>query len=198
MRHDIRQEILETAKKLFNERGFNIVSTRDISEALGISKGNLTYHFKKKEDIMEAILLETTYSPPPNAPTTLAEMDAFFLDMQQVVQENAFYFWHHAQLAQLSPKIREKQHSIYHSNVEKLMQALQTLNADGIVREEITTNEYSRLIDTLLLSIIYWMPFCELKQVKISDVSFRQQAWSILYPLLTHNGRNILMTITMF
>ena len=198
MGRDIRKEILQTSKKLFNERGFNDVSTRDISEALGISKGNLTYHFKKKEDIMEAILLEPSYASPPEAPTTLVELDAFFLNMQQTVQENAFYFWHHAQLAQLSPKIRDQQHSIYGSNFEKMMQAIQTLNADGIIREGNIANEYSHVIDTLLLSMIYWMPFCRLKQVEVSDVSFQQQAWSILYPLLTDKGREILKdTITM-
>ena len=199
MGRDIRQEILQTAKELFNESGYNSVSTRDISEALGISKGNLTYHFKKKEDIIEAILFEPAYSSPPKAPTTLAEMDAFFLNMQHTVQENAFYFWHHAQLAQLSPKIREQQHSIYQSNVEKFMQALKTLNQNGVIREECITNEYSHVIDSLLLSMIYWMPFCKLKQAKSSDVSFQQQAWSILYPLLTNNGSDILKdTITAF
>jgi AcrR family transcriptional regulator len=188
MGRDIRQEILQKAKELFNESGYNNVSTRDISEALGISKGNLTYHFKKKEDIMEAILLEPSYTSPPKAPTTLIEMDAFFLNIQQTVHENAFYFWHHAQLAQLSPKIQELQHNVYRSNVEKFKQALQTLYDNGIIRQEIFSNEYSHIIDTILLSMIYWIPFCRLKQVKSSDGTFQQQAWSILYPLLTNKG----------
>ena len=48
MKGNTRQEILSAAKKLFNERGYNAVSVQDIAGALGISKGNLTYYFKKK------------------------------------------------------------------------------------------------------------------------------------------------------
>ncbi len=195
MRRDIRQEILQTAKALFNERGFNIVSTRDIANALGISKGNLTYYFEKKEEIIEAILAEYPYTPPFQYPKNLEEMDAFFLDMQHVVQENAFYFWHHAQLSQLSPKIRSQQHDIYLSNVEKLKQAFRAFYADGLLRDETFEGEFDRTIDTLLLSSIYWMPFCDLTQNHAAQVSFRCHAWAILCHLLTDKGRIALASI---
>ena len=45
MRNNTKAEIIEVAKKLFNERGYNDVSTQSISDAMGISKGNLNYHF---------------------------------------------------------------------------------------------------------------------------------------------------------
>jgi AcrR family transcriptional regulator len=87
MGHDIRKQILQTGKALFNEHGSNAVSTRDIAQAPGISKGNLSYHFKKKEETMEAILLESQNSPRPSAPTTFAEMDALFTKMQQMLRK---------------------------------------------------------------------------------------------------------------
>ena len=58
MKRETRKEILEMSRMLFNERGFNDVSIRDIATALGISNGNLTYHFKRKEEIVEALLAE--------------------------------------------------------------------------------------------------------------------------------------------
>ena len=195
MRRDIRHEILQTAKELFNERGYNVVSTRDIAGTLGISKGNLTYYFKKKEEIIEAILAENAYMPPFEPPKNLEAMNAFFLDMQHVVQENAFYFWHHAQLSQLSPKIREQQHAIYLSNVDKFMQAFLALLADGVIREENFTGEYDRMIDTLLLSSIYWMPFCDLTQKHDPQERFQCHAWAVFYHLLTDKGRDVLREI---
>ena len=48
MKKNTRQLILDTAKRLFNERGYNGVSLKDIADELNISKGNLTYHFRKK------------------------------------------------------------------------------------------------------------------------------------------------------
>ena len=44
---DTRRDILNAARRLFNQRGYNGVSLQDIASAVGISKGNLTYHFQK-------------------------------------------------------------------------------------------------------------------------------------------------------
>ncbi len=195
MKRDTRSEILKEAKKQFNERGFNAVSTGDIAGALQISKGNLTYYFKKKEEIVEAILLESEGGPLPDVPAGMMELNDYFADMQQVVQENAFYFWHHAQLSQLSPKIRERQNVVYQQNTAKLTKALAILQADGMLRKEEYTGEYDHVVDSLLLSSIYWLPFCQLKQEGPSDIGFQSHAWSVLYPLLTAVGRETLKGI---
>ena len=56
MRRSTRNDIMDTARRLFSERGYNAVSIQDLADELGISKGNLTYHFKRKEQIVEALL----------------------------------------------------------------------------------------------------------------------------------------------
>ncbi|SCK01454.1 HTH-type transcriptional repressor KstR2 [uncultured Eubacterium sp.] len=188
MKRNTRLEILQTAKALFNERGFNDVSTRDIANALGISKGNLSYYFKRKEDIVEAILEEFPGNPP-DTPKTMAALNEFLLDMQDTVQENAFYFWHHAQLSQLSPKIKELQREMYRCNVQKLRNAFKRFQEEGYFLLEQVEGQYNRTIDALLLSSIYWLPFCTLKQEKLVENDFQKQAWSILFPLLTEKGR---------
>ena len=47
--------IIESAVTLFNQHGTARVSTNRIAEACGISKGNLYYHFKNKESIVQSI-----------------------------------------------------------------------------------------------------------------------------------------------
>ena len=47
-----RDRILEAARRLFNEEGLPQVSTNRIAAELGISPGNLHYHFRRKEDIV--------------------------------------------------------------------------------------------------------------------------------------------------
>lgn len=58
MKQNIKREIMDTAKCLFIKKGFHDTSMRDIAAALNISVGNLTYHYKRKEDLIEAILIE--------------------------------------------------------------------------------------------------------------------------------------------
>ena len=61
MKRNTRREILHTAKALFNAKGYNRISARDIAGALGMAKGNLTYYFKRKEEIVEALLAESAF-----------------------------------------------------------------------------------------------------------------------------------------
>tara|TARA_B110000438_G_scaffold88514_1_gene88020 strand:+ start:490 stop:1110 length:621 start_codon:yes stop_codon:yes gene_type:complete len=50
-----KNKIINTAIKLFNKQGTNLVSTNHIAKAMGISPGNLYYHFSSKNDIIRAI-----------------------------------------------------------------------------------------------------------------------------------------------
>ncbi len=51
-----RNEILDAADELFGEKGFDGTSTNDILDKVGIARGTLYYHFKAKEDIMDALI----------------------------------------------------------------------------------------------------------------------------------------------
>lgn len=51
-----RERIIDTALALFNERGLESVGMRDLARSLGIAPGNLTYHFPRKQDVVEAVM----------------------------------------------------------------------------------------------------------------------------------------------
>lgn len=50
-----KEKIMRAAISMFNERGFARVSLGEISDALAMSKGNLTYHYKNREELLKAI-----------------------------------------------------------------------------------------------------------------------------------------------
>ncbi|MEK5493944.1 TetR/AcrR family transcriptional regulator [Paenibacillus sp. FSL R7-0297] len=54
-----RNEILDAAEALFGQKGFDGTSTGDILSKVGIARGTLYYHFKSKEDIMDALIERT-------------------------------------------------------------------------------------------------------------------------------------------
>lgn len=53
-----RERILKASLALFNQRGENGVSLAQISARLGISEGNLWYHFRTKRDLIAALFTE--------------------------------------------------------------------------------------------------------------------------------------------
>ena len=50
-----KERILKRALDQFNEHGYTQVSVRMIADQLHMSPGNFTYHYKKKDEIVEAL-----------------------------------------------------------------------------------------------------------------------------------------------
>jgi AcrR family transcriptional regulator len=86
--NDTRERILDAALVMFNADGSHAVSTRHIASRLGISPGNLYYHFGNKEDIVLCLYqrieshLESVLTPQQEIPqsfdTVLRYLDAIF------------------------------------------------------------------------------------------------------------------------
>ncbi|MEM7023448.1 MAG: helix-turn-helix domain-containing protein [Pseudomonadota bacterium] len=46
------ERIVEAARRRFNQRGYSATSLHEIAASIGISQGNLTYHFPSKRDLV--------------------------------------------------------------------------------------------------------------------------------------------------
>jgi len=51
-----RRRIVEAANSLIYQKGYNMTSLADVASDISITKGNLHYHFKSKEDLLEAVI----------------------------------------------------------------------------------------------------------------------------------------------
>ncbi|WP_027328244.1 TetR/AcrR family transcriptional regulator [Marinimicrobium agarilyticum] len=51
-----REEIIQAADRLFYRRGYEHTSFSDIAQDVQISRGNFYYHFKTKDEILDAVI----------------------------------------------------------------------------------------------------------------------------------------------
>ena len=52
-----KAEILDVAERLFTTRGYNKTTISDILNEIGVARGTFYYHFKSKEEVMDAIII---------------------------------------------------------------------------------------------------------------------------------------------
>ncbi|MFD3450553.1 TetR/AcrR family transcriptional regulator [Microbacteriaceae bacterium 4G12] len=52
-----RNEIMDTAERLFVSKGYVKTTINDILQEIGIAKGTFYYYFKSKEEVMDAIIM---------------------------------------------------------------------------------------------------------------------------------------------
>lgn len=57
---DRRNEILDTAEKLFYVKGYGRCTVNDILTAIGIAKGTFYHYFKSKEEVLDSIVARYT------------------------------------------------------------------------------------------------------------------------------------------
>lgn len=186
-----REQILQNAKMLFTLHGYNAVSIQDIARECGISKGNLTYYFSKKEQILEALLdasADETFFIPAQTPD---ELHAIFLHQKEIIESNAYYFWHHAQMGQISEKIR-KQQAETHIKIRNLYKdSIENLIANGFMKREDPSGRrlegevLELVIDAIVMGVIYWLPY-HYPDTKKADFSLQDDllryCWNQLTP----------------
>src|SRR5215210_3147598 len=93
-----RDRIIDTAIRLFNEQGTGPVSTNHLAAALGISPGNLYYHFRNKEEIVRAVYARlrpawvAAMALPADRPPTVADLRRLLEANARIVWDYRFYY----------------------------------------------------------------------------------------------------------
>jgi AcrR family transcriptional regulator len=95
---DTKTRILDAALQLFNAEGTANVTTNHIAEALGMSPGNLYYHFRNKAEIVRALFARiagewaTNYAVPPGTMPSVPMMEGMVAGNFEIQARYRFFF----------------------------------------------------------------------------------------------------------
>ena len=89
--------IIDISLQLFNEEGERNISTNHISQRLGISPGNLYYHFRNKDEIIVQLFQRYSnklldYIRQTELPDSMAKMGEYLQGVYDILWEYRFLF----------------------------------------------------------------------------------------------------------
>lgn len=106
-----KSRILDAALALFNERGTANVTTNHIAESLGISPGNLYYHYRNKAEIVRGLFARIVgewainYAVAPGTMPTLQMMESMVAGNFEIQARYRFFFRDLALLLNVDPEL---------------------------------------------------------------------------------------------
>lgn len=196
---DTKEKILQKSLQLFNEFGISKVSQRKIAKCLSISPGNLTYHFKKKEDIEETLYFQLT----TNISADFKRIDteeinlSFILTlMNQVftyIHTYRFVFLDIVYLIRSNPKISDDYKRLIKNRKKRFLQIYNSLLDAEILQNEKLPNEYEYLYKRLEILFDFYLSSVEISQKGITHHHIKKHSEIFLYsifPYLTDKGQN--------
>lgn len=198
MKDSTRDHILIASQNLFNERGYYNVSLRQIAAEVGISQGNLNYHFKKKDEILKELYRKSVENVTHEfiATTKLGANFYFLLELArrtfEVQSEYIFLIRDRFYLMNDFPELREDYNILKTQRIGEFNQMFQTFILRGYMRKEDHEAEYEELGLRLVLLGIYSMLDLQdnIKADKKTELKkYLQIITSTFYPYLTKEGK---------
>ena len=158
-----RDRILECALQLFNRKGEPNVSTMEVANEMGISPGNLYYHFHGKEPLVlglfERFQAELTPLLDPPADARLAAED-YWLFLHLIVERLAHYGFLFQDLSNLAgrlPKLARGIRNLLTSLKRTLASLLARLKAQGQVVSE--TQALGQLVEQITMTLLFSLDY---------------------------------------
>ncbi len=189
-------KIVHESLKLFNEHGERSITTNHIAAHLGISPGNLYYHFRNKEEIIYQIFrqyeefINTRLALPTDRPLQIENLihylDTAFLGMWQF----RFMFYDMPGILARNPRMQEEYEQFVNRDLLSLMTRLFNEFADiGLL--QVSQEDIKHLVVNMWLIIKFWFAFQQTANpgVPITEDTGRTgvlQVLALLKPYVQH------------
>lgn len=158
-----RDRILECALQLFNRQGEPNVSTLEIANEMGISPGNLYYHFHGKEPLVLGLFerFEEELTPLLDPPLEVRlDAEDYWLFLHLIVERMAQYRFLFQDLSNLTgrlPKLARGMRNLLNALKRTLAALLASLKAQGQVLSD--TRALGQLVEQITLTLLFSLDY---------------------------------------
>ena len=198
MNQSTKDKILKSALYLFNRFGFVSVRLQHIADEVGMSVGNLAYHFKTKDEIIENLYQQLMQQQQQ----LLADlrMIPLFININRHVENSfllqkkySFFYTDTLEVIRAYPIIKRQ----YREQIQWQTIQLELLIQFNVARGALITPNFPDttllLANRYLLFLENWMNFERMKGTEISEINVQQlkdNIWGLLAPHFSLTGQN--------
>lgn len=196
-----RERILQASLQLFNEQGERAVTTNHIAAHLGISPGNLYYHFRNKQQIVTELFgryeaqVDDYLQVPEGRALSLEDKAHYLESIFRGLWDYRFFLRDQEHLLSADPELAERYRQFSRRCVNSGRAIYQGLAEAGILDAERTDPEVlavnSWLLMTSWISFVY-TSVLDAEQSELTPALLRRGVYQVLAQelgLLTEQAR---------
>ena len=203
MARDTRQRILDCSLAMFNAQGEPNVTTNHIADELEISPGNLYYHFRNKDDIIEQLFggyeqrMDAALSAPEGR---LPGLEDVWLQLHLVFEciwDYRFLYRDLVDILTRNRRLRLRFARILKRADEQAHQVMRGLVQAGVMRA--SADEVDAAATNILVIATFWLNYAAARGDKDERASIRDgivQVMMLIAPFLRDAERVHLNTLT--
>ncbi|WP_435262595.1 TetR/AcrR family transcriptional regulator [Tenacibaculum sp. nBUS_03] len=202
----MKNRIKLIAVELFNQHGISTVSMKQIADKLGISAGNLRYHYKDKAALLEVIYNEMhnetlNYILPKNSYITLFHFEEMMLKFDNLQERYLFFF---SDVVHILKTYSNISHIYEVSNLIRFKDARKLVDyyiESGRLKPENKYIDYDKIIYSIWMISTFWQSQKQVitsKKYKVNKGNSMQMLWNILMPCFTEKGMNEYLELKKF
>ncbi|KFF16034.1 TetR/AcrR family transcriptional regulator [Chryseobacterium sp. JM1] len=196
-----KDKILSKALELFNEKGYNNITTRHIAADLNISAGNLHYHFKHSEDIIKILFSELILKMDALMNDlriienkTLEDLYHFTFSTYEVFYSFRFIFMNFFDILKKIPVIESQYESINITRKDEFREIFKGFQKDHIFRNNVPDFILGSLTTQIFIIADNWLIHNSLSFKLNKEEAVKHYAliqMNLFYPLLTEEQQKI-------
>ena len=163
-----KEKILAAALQLFNEKGYESVTTRHVAGAAGMSHGNLCYHFARREELVKGLFnqlvqeLDAEIGQTQQNQLTLTQLLLSLYRTYRVQLKYKFLLLDFVKILREIPEIQQHFREIFSRRKQEMAFVLQTLQAQKILKPEPIPGHYNQLLLQFYALSDFWISEAEL------------------------------------
>ena len=191
-----KDKILSVAIRLFNESGVQGITSRHIAAEMGISHGNLDYHYHTKEDLILAIYdkmrkeASESYGTRKQNASSLQHFHSMITELEEFQYRYRFFNLDVLEISRSFPEVNKKIQETMILRKQQTQQLFEEFLKEGYVNFP-DEDVMERILHTIRMIITFWLSQLEV----ISPYKFKQKGemvnliWNAVLPYMTESGK---------